>query len=681
MNEESMPSIPKSAAAAFIFFFGTSAHAQTLPDGWPWRRPVSFKQSISKAPGENVVWVEFYTNAQRKPDASDIRVTTADRTILPLKVMQSAADNDLVRIAFATKGEGPYFVWWGNPQAKAPEHELQIHRGVLLEIMNNTAASPSTQPAAPPLPTTSPALAEPRTLASFLLPTLAIGYRPFSEEHQLSFHYSAMFQIDQSITPKMQLSLSGTGNMSLDNKNIRDVTRRPVPVVLTAGWHALDIWQNNPGASVSVALSWQRPGDKTLMPFPSTLFAPAARGIAGNLQKDQKPAADISPEAMAEVQLAPGTFAPRYVFEAAIPENMKPTILWSFGDGQTSTGLIKASHIFLSPGVYPVTLKLQPQSGAAQDAIVRIAVKDRLFDRLAHPPLDPLPTVRSILKDYKLEQLRADDAFRGMQFYESAKDDVSHIAWGRAWLTGHESTMIPADGVVSAEAFAIARLQSQRKEYKETAETFKLAAAKPIGMQTRTNLIRHEIMTLCDEVEDVPQALQEANKWVARVEKTNPLEIRTIQVALAYALIAAGDGQNAKVAIDKVMPPPPASAPADAKNPWRSKVEESIGKKDFDGAAALIDQAELTDPLSLWTGATQIPRVTLLAAQGKYLEAARIAAAHVRANPTGPYAAELLFHAAENYKLGGAPQKAQSALDQLQSGYPESPFIQRILPK
>jgi len=83
---------------------------------------------------------------------------------------------------------------------------------------------------------------------------------------------------------------------------------------------------------------------------------------------------------------------------------------------------------------------------------------------------------------------------------------------------------------------------------------------------------------------------------------------------------------------------------------------------------------ELADPASLWSGTSRILRVKLLAADQRYLDAAHIALQHTVANPDSPNAAELLFLAVENAKLGGDATKAQAMMEQLHSQYPNSPF-------
>ena len=661
--------------------------AETLGEGWPWRRAVTVKQVASDAPGENVAWVEFYANGLQRADGGDIRVTGADGVVVPHRVLQMSGRDDLVRVAFATKGDGAYYVWWGNANAEMPAKELEVRRGVLLEITRNVSAVTREGPATDGAVAAAGPTMEPEVVVAYLLPDLALPYNPVSELRQVTFHYSGTFKIDSAITAQMLLTAPGTATLTIDNKDVRMAPgRRPAPVQLAAGWHTLDIRQVNPSAAnPGISLTWQRPTDKAMTAFPKTSFAPAALGVAGNLEKVGAAfTADIVPEAAAEVVLAPGAYAQRYTFEAVSPPGGKASYQWKFGDGQTTTGLRKVNHIFLTPGVYPVTLKLLPEGGPAQETTVRVAIKDRMYERFPKPPVDAAATVRAVLKEYDLGRLSAERAFRGMQYFATAKEEEQQIAWGRAWLTGRESLTIPADDVVARETLALAQVQMKRKEFKAVAETFKLAAAKPIGMETRINLIRQEVMTLCDDVDDAGAAAQEAQAWVGRVVPANPAQVRTAQVALACALIALGDGKGAKAAIDTATPGArlaAASGPVDANNPWRIKVDDALAKKDLDNAATLLSQWELADPQALWTGATRILRVTLAAAEGRHLAAARMALEHSQVNPDGPHAAELLFRAAENYKLGGDQQQANAALELLLKRYADSAFAKQAQPK
>jgi hypothetical protein len=679
--------------------------ADTLGEGWSWRRPIAFKQALSDAPGESTAWVEFYANGRQAPDGADIRVTTADRVVLPSKVMQVSRDSDFLRVAFATRGDGPYYVWWGNPKAEKPAKELEIKRGILLEVSHNTVAGLA-------------ALDAPQgpVLASFILPEISIGFNPLGEERQMVLHYTGAFKIERPISVQWAFTVNDLATLTIDGKEIARETqqqlnsqvRSPVTMELAAGWHTLDIKQVNLNQpNVILALAWQRPGEKAFTPVPGAIFAPLSKGVVGGLEKVAGNGAvtavpDITVEPAAEGFLPPASYGQRYTFEVMYPANLNPLILWDFGDGQTMAGLKKVSHMYLGPGVYPITARLAAGPGAGVDggsATFRLAVKERLYEKFPRPTEDSIATMRSVLKDYRPEKLPGEQALRGMMFFEKAGDDDGQVNWGKAWLRAKD-VVPPADGLVFDEAFNLARLEIARKDYKGAAETYRLAAVKATGMQTRTNLLRHEVMTLCDYVDDADSAVTESQDWLKKIRSSNKAQVRAGQEALAYALIAKGDGQGAKAAVDAAMiaadanPVPvargtaPEGGTADVFHQrqvrqgvltrnvenYLQSFQQTRDSKDLDTALTLLNQWELEFPDALWDGFTRTLRVKLAAAEGHNLIAARIALAHARANPEGFYAAELLYRAAENFKLGGAPQQAQTVRDLLIAKYPESPY-------
>ena len=65
--------------------------------------------------------------------------------------------------------------------------------------------------------------------------------------------------------------------------------------------------------------------------------------------------------------------------------------------------------------------------------------------------------------------------------------------------------------------------------------------------------MRHEVMTLCDYVDDAGAAVTEVRDWPKKINGNNPTAVRTVQAALAYALIAQGDGKAAKLAVDAAV--------------------------------------------------------------------------------------------------------------------------------
>ncbi len=269
------------AVASLVALINAPSLADTIPDGWLYRRPLTFKQTVSDAPGENVAVVDFYANGQQKPDGSDIRVTTAARYLVAHKVLQVSGENDLVRVAFATRGDGPYYIWWGNPKAEKPANELEIRRGIFLEIARNSGPAGRGGGGVnaidlPPGP----------RIAAFVMQDVDLGYNPAGDERQVFLHYTGQFKIDHPINALFAFTVNDLGVFSIDGKEIdrelksglRGQVRQSFPVQLAAGWHALDIRQVNQGAgNVVMALAWQRPGEKGFSSLPGSMFAQAAR--------------------------------------------------------------------------------------------------------------------------------------------------------------------------------------------------------------------------------------------------------------------------------------------------------------------------------------------------------------------------------------------------------------------
>jgi hypothetical protein len=107
-------------------------------------------------------------------------------------------------------------------------------------------------------------------------------------------------------------------------------------------------------------------------------------------------------------------------------------------------------------------------------------------------------------------------------------------------------------------------------------------------------------------------------------------------------------------------------------------VENYIHTKELDTAVTLLNEWELEFPEAIWEGFTRTLRVKLAAAEGRNVVAARMALAQARANPEGFYAAELLYRAAENFKLGGEQGQAKTVMELLASRYPESPYAREV---
>jgi hypothetical protein len=699
-------------ACLALLLAGSTGWADTLPDGWAWRRPLAFKQAASDAPGDNVAWTEFYANGAQARDAADLRITTADRVVVPHRLLQASADNDLVRVAFATRSDGPYYAWWGNPAAGRPDKELDIRRGVLVEELS-VAGLPAGGRARE-VAALEAAAGRPVRAATFA-PELSLGYNPFGDEPNVLLRFTAAFKIDRAVKQNVAFTVSDSGLLLIDGKEVaRDLraglqgrVRNPVPVDLALGWHTAEVRQVNVnGGNMAMAVAWQAPpppgarGDAPYTTLPSAIIAPAARATAGPLEKVGAAfTPDVLLVAEAEGFVPPGGYVQRYSFEVQYPTTLKPTITWDFGDGQTIAGAKKVTHIFLVPGNYAVSVTLGLAGGgeaAALATTVRVGVRDRMYVRFPRPPEDPAKAVQAVLKGYDPKALSAAAALRGTQFFEAAGDADAQAAWGQAWLAAKEDPAARApDAVVAEQAHALGRLLTGRRKDAEAAAGLLLAAQKPVAPETAADLLRQYVVTACDYADDAKGALDHARAWEKKAAGSKPAAA-LVQVAVAYAAIAAGDGPAARQAIDAAAALRATGGPGFAggggggggagagagtfaqaqlrQGVLARNVENYLRTHEYDEAWRLVDTWEGDYPDALWEGFTRTLRVKLAAAEGRNLVAARIALAHARANPDGFYAAELLYRASENFKRGGEQQQAAAVMDLLTGKYPESPY-------
>jgi hypothetical protein len=688
------------------------ARAETLPEGWSHRRALAFKQAVSDAPGDNLAWAEFYADGSQLPDFADLRITTADRAVVPHKLLAGGKAHDFVRVAFATKSDGPYYAWWGNPKATKPAEDLKISRGVYLEVSRADGRAVQQLLGRGGGRGGGGAQAG-EFLGGIFVPEFSIGYNPLGDERNCLLHYAAQFKIDRPIKPNFAFTSTDAGILLIDGNQVvqergglRSQVRAPVPVDLAAGWHTIEVRQASQGAgNTAMAVVWQRPGEQNYAPLPAAVIAPIARAMPGALERVGSGGAfvpDFSIEPSAEAFVPPAAYAQRYIFEAQFPAGMKPQISWDFGDGQVGKGLKRISHVFLAPGIYPVKLQLDVGTGAAPLATtIRLEVRERMYARFPRPPEDPPRSVQAVLKDYDPRKLSAEAALRGLLLFENSNDGEAMLAWGRAWLE-MKDLGLPAGGgtenVVEEETFALARALEAKKDFAGAAEMYRLASAKPVRMETRLKLMWLGVAERADNVPDgAAAALTEAQGWAKQVDAIGA-EGRIAFSAVAYAAIAAGDGKAAKAAVE-------AAERADAhaggvslrggggagggrfnqaqirQGVLARNVENYIRTKDFDTAWGLINDWDMEFPTAAWEGFTRTLRVKLAAAEGRQETAARMALAHARANPDGFYAAELLYRASEHFAAGGRANEARTTLELLRSKYPESPYARESTPK
>ena len=623
------------------------AGAAILGNGWPYRLPLKVQVLRCGAPGKNIAWCRFYTNAARLPDGADLRVTTAGRLVMPMRIMRLSRYDDRVRLAFETPSSGTYYVWWGNPHPGPAAPTLQVNRGVWLSLFHfQPGGSRSWQVLAA-------RIARAKPYASYFVPRIFIGFNPAGQNGRAMSLCRTWLNIPKSGNYNFALDVNGVGYFNVDGHNILTKSRRSGMygrvrfdrnVNLKPGWHRVVMGAINYWGQIGMALDWMPPGASRYSPVPKNLYAPIARASVGRLQKmGQSYAADFAIHPEAQVFVPPSYYFQRFAFQALVPASFSPKVSWSFSDGQTAAGL-RVQHEFLTPGIYRV--KMTVQQGSRQFTATRaIRIRSVLYQMYPFPPADPLIVVARILKGYQLSGLDARQLARGVRFYRRYNTFPGLERWGRAWARNRQAE---SDQSALRIAGILAKAALARGRYATAANLYLLASQKPLSPLAKAHLLADYVVATCNYTTRASQAYATARRLLEQNSKTPTAARHVILTAMAYAAVANGNG---KLAVDLAKKAGPG-----VDKPYRQQeiqegvlarnIESYILTGHFETARKLIDQWELDYPRAIIKGYTRLLRMKLLVAEGRPLIAAKIGVQYVNALPTSFYSAELLYRAA-----------------------------------
>ena len=650
------------------------ARGATLGEGWPYFRVLNFKQAASTAPGDNLAWVLFYSNGAHRADGGDFRVTTPEGVIVPLRMLQVSGNGDLVRIAFVTHGDGPYHVWWGNPKADKSGPLADIRRGVWCEISKFTGGELGS------VERIRKAFDRVQiSEGSVFVPEIFLGYNPLGNEANTMFRYRAQFHIERLARYDLAFAVEHRGYVALDGVTVLEApfampqdARNHKVLELKPGWHDLEVAQVNLGGQTSVALAWKRPGEGRFETIPRTVFAPVAEATAGPLQKvGQSYAADFDIQPVAEAFAPPEFYLQRYMF-AVGEAPAGATLHWEFGDGQTAGNEPRPSHFFLAPGIYEVTLTVS-NHGLQFKAARRIHVQDRMYSKFPYPPEDAPKTVTTVLDRYERGALNAEQRLRGLLYCKFHGLTDATMAWGKSWEEAAESQ---DEARVWEETVDLADLCARQGALGQAAQMYHLAADKPLSMDMKLRCLRMYAIEACDYGANPDEVLQVAEQWKPRINAPNQQQNHNLQILVAYAAIAKGDGTRAAQAIH--------DAGERGGRSFRDmeihqgvlarNIETAIRTHEYSTANRLLNEWESDRPAAMLEGFTRLLKVKLLVTQERPLAAAHVAQQLARANPGSFYAAELLYRASEALRTGGKEDEAKTVLNVLKDKYPESPY-------
>jgi tetratricopeptide (TPR) repeat protein len=649
---------------------------------WSCRRVVTVPDyRPTKLPGDDVAVVTMPTGGLCRADGADLRVATADDQELPCRVLMTGP-GDQVRVAFAARGGGKYFVYFGNPKAEPPakEKELDIRRGVLLEMWEFPGGALRT------LAQAEDALRRAKKLLGRdFRDRIWSGHNPFGSEAAIAAVYTAWLNVpaegeyDFALSSQNASFLLVDGNLLLDNGGAHGPQvngSRSARIKLAPGLVKLTYYHVSNGGDPIAVLAWCPPAERNKQLFtfvPPGAFSPVLLASPGAMEQYAQAAGidflyDHAGETFVE-----NRYYQRLAFNA-LAAGQTPRALqwkWDFGDGQTSAEP-QPQHVYLLPGEYKVQLSANP-GGAALTRVNRVLVS-RPWDHVTENKLDAIREDASIVQKYDFKALSPDAAAEAVILLHRVSMADGVIRAGEALSA---ATQTSPHGIVEAMPYYVKTLLAAGKA-DEAVSALAKAAERNAGSPAVSAELLVQAGRVALEDKDDPKRAGELFQQV--IEKNQalagPAVLRLARIGLGDVYRYQGDGEKARKAYEDAHARP-VDRPGGvllAKGDYARHVEEYIRTRDYETAEEYLDQWGEAFPLDRLEGFWSLLRARLAFERGLFSRAVREAQVLAKANPSSNYAAEALMLAADAWGRLKQPAKAAEVLRQIAKDYPESPF-------
>jgi len=644
---------------------------------WRYRRAATVKKvRRTRLPGDEIAVVTMPTAGLTAAGAADVRVTTADGTVTPHRILM-VGPGDRVRLAFALRPPTTkYFVYFGNPKPPKSVPELTIRRGVLLETWGYRPAALAT------LRHVKAAFARAGALIGRdFRDRIFLGHNPFGPQNQVCNLFTAHLVCPEAgeyqfATSSQDASfLLVDGQMVVANGGRHGPQRRAVrrgTIRLDKGPHELKVYHVNTGGNVVAMAAWKAPSGRRLWTIPPSAFAPVHRAVPGLIEQYGKAAhADFIPVHAGESFMANRYFQ-RYVFEVLTQGRLgaKATVRWDFGDGQQAAGT-KCEHVYLADGPFKVTMTVK--AGGQSITRANIIHVSRRWDLVTRNVLDAVADHARIVSGYDFARADPRHVGAAIALFERAGMGKALISAGDALLKRSKAPAGTLRDAVPAYAAALV---------KRGADPARAVSALLKGAEmTRRPDVRAMLTVRAGQIAlDAGDEKRAESIFAMTIKKYSPL---TTHRAIREARIGAGDVWRRRGNYAKALAGYRAARPlrtdkyakqAVRKGDLARHVEDYLRRRMLADAADYLDRWEYEFPTERLEGYSSLLRARLAMSRRQYAAAAAEAEALVRVNPRSNYAAEHLQLAADAYTKARKPDQAAKTLKRIVDHYPESPL-------
>jgi PKD repeat protein len=636
---------------------------QPVRADWQFRRSIEANWDPAQSPPTSIAIADFFTAGHAAADGSDIRVTTADGTLMPSHVLM-IGPGDRARVAFAlVRPVKQYFVYFGNPTPTMPagSPELKFDCGLHLEMRELAGDGPFNTFAR----LTNAWDLGGKLIGKTLIPEANLGFNPFGpQDRTVSRITGSIFapvdgQYDFSVWADDFAAVAVDGNFIVFGAAGPRDTRNHHAVQLSRGPHAILIYHVNTGGDGVFLVAWKTPNSVKFDPVGRRDIATFHTCNVGALEQNHAPlVADFTAQYMGEAFFA-DDYSFHYKFTAYAPAVAGAQMDWDFGDGQTASGA-QVDHVYLSPGVYPVRLTVR--AGNLSDSQTTQFGVNRLWEQIDRPPGEQIEVHARIAASDDLGKLAEPSLCRAVLLFQRAGViDAMLAAAGRlAALGRHEN---PDGAFQSLEEATKQGIASGRggdvvRFWQSVPQDSDLHAR---SMTELADLLLWRVgdfaaaVRLLKPLADAGDVRMKRNYGQALI-----FDQKADDGAKILRSLPAGDSWEHHVALSGAM---------------ARTIEYYITQRDWAAGEEVWERWQSSFPADFLEGYSVLLRTRLMEIKGDAATAAKVAAAFASAVPTSSYAPQLLDRAS---RLLSSTDPAQSAALRklLKDRYPEDPLSQ-----
>jgi tetratricopeptide (TPR) repeat protein len=656
------------------------AHARTWWDtGWSSRREVTLAYyQPSELPGDDVVVVTMPTTSDVQIDGEDIRVVTGDGEVQTHRVLQ-VGPGDQVTVAFTPDDRAQkHYIYWGNPEADAPETELEVQRGVLQETWAYPGGAFSTFTEAQAV-----VAAATDRLGCGFRPSVFQGFNPFGPEQSTVSVFTGHFDVPAEGEYTFAISSQNGSFLTIDGELLLSNGGRHSPqrdasiqdtITLAEGLHEFEFTHVSPNGDPTVVLAWQPPNGQRIWPMAATDFAPVIRGRPGSMElRDMDVTIDFEIDHAGEA-FASDRYFQRYEFDATTDGFAGSDLQWEwdFGDGITASGE-NVSHVYLADGEYTVQLTAQTRLGP-QSREYHIVVA-RPWEYVTRQDIDSGRDYSSSVASYNLTALSPDSLAGAILLFDDTGQDAHTTQAGRAFLS---RDTLPA--TMTLEAMGVLTRRARDDGNSQTAIDNLSDAAEKVDSPTVAGelYLQATELTLVDIGDaDAAEVLLDSASQTVTPDKTP--SGRTLSRLRGDVYRLRGDITQARTHYELAEPERQrlAGQRAMLAGDFARHVESYLKTKELELAQDQLDAWAEELPDCKLNGYWSLLQVQLYVLQGENGLAAGEVEVLVGVNPESSYGAELLMLAANAHSRLDDRAQVIDALERIIELYPESDYASR----